>query len=77
VLQSYQTIQSNQYCPRHNGLIPDESKYLLQACINLEAGLEKSNHNFQFKLLLIRIYLLLGIIPVLRTTYPQAQSPWQ
>jgi hypothetical protein len=38
----------------------EHAKYLLQAAIWLEAGIKKSNHNFQFKLLIIHIYLLLG-----------------
>jgi len=41
-------------------LILEQPQYLLQAALCLEAGLEKSKHNFQFKLLLIRVYLLLG-----------------
>lgn len=41
-------------------IIVEHAKYLLQAALWLELGLEKSRHNFQFKLLVIRVYHLLG-----------------
>ena len=41
-------------------LTSEQAKYLLQAALCLESGLEKSKYNFQFKLLLVRVYLLLG-----------------
>ncbi|RUS21743.1 N-acetyltransferase B complex non catalytic subunit-domain-containing protein [Endogone sp. FLAS-F59071] len=37
-----------------------EEAFLVQAMAILEYGLGKSKHNFQFKLLLVRLYLLLG-----------------
>jgi len=41
-------------------LILEQPKFLLQAAICLELGLSKSPYNFQFRLLLIRIYVFLG-----------------
>ena len=60
LVKAYNTTSTT---PINPPLISEQTKFLLQAALCLEAGLEKSNHNFQFKLLLIRIYILLGFPP--------------
>ena len=53
-------ITSNSLCLTQFNLT-EQTTFLLQAALCLEAGLQKSKHNFQFKLLLIRIYIIIGL----------------
>lgn len=41
-------------------LLPGDSTYVSNAAIFLEYALTRSKHNYQFRLMLIRLYRLLG-----------------
>jgi hypothetical protein len=53
----------------HVFLDTDEEQYLFMAVVFLERGLLNSNHNYQFKLLLIRLYAHFGLIRQLYNLY--------
>ena len=51
-----------------------QDRFLFQAILTLELALERSKSNFQFKLLLIRIYIQLGMLHGSSTTIIRSNS---